>query len=178
VGQEHDALSSLPRGDVIASYLRGTTLGNPAACINSKQSNYDITRDAQGALTLKVDLMGNAYGLEWGTQITAGLRTDLTATTGTAVDLGAGSTFGAQAYLQLVDFVGTSVDVTIKHCTTSGGSYTTLIDFAAQTAIGGYRQSVSNSTTVNEFLKVVTAGTFTYATFAVVFVQNASAVVF
>jgi len=30
VGTEHDALSGLPRTDTIATYFRGTTLGNPA----------------------------------------------------------------------------------------------------------------------------------------------------
>jgi hypothetical protein len=176
VGGEHNVLSVLPRADEIASYLRGTALGNPAACVNGKQINYDPTRANTGALTTKVEVQASGFGLEWGIQVTAGLRTDTTATTGAAYDLGAGSTFGAQAYLQLVEFAGTSVDVKVTHATTSGGSYTTLIDFGALTAIGAVRGSAAG--TVNEFLKITTTGTFTYAVFSVVFMQNQSAVAF
>jgi hypothetical protein len=178
-GQEHNALSPLPTSDIVVSYLRGTTLLNVAACCIGKQLNYDFTRDNKGDLTAQVEVDANAYGVEWGLQLTAGLRTDTAATTGSAVnDNGGSSAFGAQAYLQLVDFVGTSVDVTIQHCTTSGGTYATLIDFGSLTGIGSSRQSVSNSTTVDQYLKVVTTGTFTYATFAVVWVRNQFAVVF
>lgn len=176
VGTEHNALSALPRTDTIASYFRGTALGNPAACVNGKQLNYDGTRDNSGNLTLKVEVQGNGFGLEWGQMITAGLRTDTTATTGAAYDLGAGNTHGAQAYLQLVDLVGTSVDVKVRHCTTSGGTYADLIDFGSQAAIGSFRGTAAG--TVNEFLKVVTSGTFTYATFAVAFMINTAAVSF
>lgn len=171
-GTEHNALKLLPRTDTIATYFRGAALGSPAACINGKQINYDPTRDNSGNLTMKVEVQSNAFGLEWGQQLTAGLRTDTTATTGAAFDGLAGTAFGAQAYLQLVSFTGTSVDVTITHATTSGGTYTTLLDFGAQTAVGSVRVATANTTTVNEFLKVVTAGTFTNAVFAVTFVRN------
>jgi hypothetical protein len=118
-------------------------------------------------------MQANAFGLEWGKQLTNGLRVDNGPTTGAFFDQGGtGTAFGAQAYLHIIELVGTNVDVTITHCATSGGSYTTLMDFGSQTAIGGYRQSVSNVTTVNEFLKVVTAGTFTQVVFALNFVLN------
>lgn len=175
---EHNALSTLPRTDTVASYLRGTTLGNPAASVIGKQVNYDGTRDNTGNLTFQAEIDGNGFGMEWGRQITAGLRVDTTATIGSAYDDpdGSGGTmFGAQAYLQLVALVGTSVDVSITHCATSGGSYTSLIDFGSMTAIGAQRASVSNTTAVDEFLKVVTTGTFTYAQFAVQFTRNLAA---
>jgi hypothetical protein len=179
IGHEHNALSPLPTADVIASYYRGTTLLNPVFNINGKQINYDPTRDNTGNLTLKVEVQANGFGGEWGKQLTAGLRSDTTGTTGSAVDdNAAGTAFGAQAYLQLVDIVGTSVTVKIRHCTTSGGTYADLISFGAQTATGSFRQSVSNSTTVNRYLEVVTSGTFTLATFAVGWTRNQSAVVF
>jgi len=172
IGTEHQALSGLPRTDVVATYFRGTTLGNPAASMVAKQLNYDPTRDNVGNLTLKVELDANSFGMEWGTMLTAGLRADITATTGAFIDQGAGSAFGCQAYLQLVEFVGTSVDVTITHATTSGGTYTTVVDFGSLSAIGAVRIATANNVTINEFLKVVTAGTFTLATFAVMFVRN------
>jgi hypothetical protein len=174
---EHAILSTLPRTDAIGSYLRGTTLLNPAACISGKQIGYDPSRDNTGKLTLKVEVQSNGFGLEWGKQVTAGLRTDGSATTGAAVDdNGAGTSFGAQVYLQLVAFTGTSVDITVTHATTSGGSYSTLIDFGSLTAVQAKR--VAAAGTVSRFLKIVTAGTFSNAVFAVVLCRNPVAVSF
>lgn len=172
-GTEHDALKSLPSADQICSYFQGTAVGNPAASMVSKEVNYDPTRDSSANLTLKVDMTANAFGLEWGKQLTPGLRTDNAPTTGAFFDSGAlAIAGGCQAYLHLVELVGTNVQVTVTHATTSGGTYTTLVDFGSQTAIGGFRQVVANTTQVNQFLKVVTAGTFTQAVFAVNFVKN------
>lgn len=175
-GAEHPILSTLPTGDTIATYFRGTVLQSPAASIRGKQLNYDPTRDNTGNLTLKVEVQSDQYGMEWGEQLTAGLRTDTTATTGAAVTDTAGTTFGAQAYLQLVAFTGTSVDVSVTHATTSGGTYTSLLDFGSLTAIGTARATASG--TVDQYLKVATTGTFTVATFAVCFVRNPVAVTF
>lgn len=174
-----DSLHTLPRTDVAACYLRGTTLGNAAAAINGKQVNYDGTRDNKGNLTLKVQVTANAYGLEWGTQLTAGLRTDTTGTTGTAVDdNGAGTSNGAQAYIQVTNVAGTSATVKIRHCTTSNGTYADLITFSTVNAGStlGQRQAVAG--TVNRYLEVVSSGTFTSLTFAIVWVRNKSAVSF
>lgn len=176
-GQAHAVYSPLPTTDQIVTYFRGQAVGNPAACCNSKQVDYNPTRTNTGALTFAVDAESNGFGLEWGLQMTAGFRTDTTATVGPFFDQGAGSfTNGAQAYLQLVAFTGTSVDVTVQHATTSGGAYTTLIDFGAQTAIGAFRGTAAG--TVNEFIKIVTTGTFSNAVFAVVLMTNLVAVVF
>src|SRR4249920_133516 len=60
-GQEHARLSLLPTADTQIEYARGTTLGNPAACLVAKQVNYDATRGTDGSLTFKVSASGNAY---------------------------------------------------------------------------------------------------------------------
>jgi hypothetical protein len=174
-GAAHAAFSPLPTADVIMTYLRGQALGNPALCQTSKQVGYDPTRAADGSITLKVAGMANGFGQEWGIQLTAGARTDTTATTGAFYADTGQTAFGCQAYLQIVSFSGTSVDVTITQATTSGGSYSTLIDFGAQTGIGAFRQVTSNVTTVDQFLKVATAGTFSSAVFQVTFVRNKTA---
>lgn len=172
LGSIQNAMANMPSGDQIACYLQGNALGNPAACMVSKESNYNPTRDNTGNLTIKVDLVANGFGVEWGRQMTAGIRTDNGPITGAFFDLGAGSVFGAQAYLQIIELVGTNIDVTVTHATTSGGAYTTLLDFGSQTTIGGFRQATANNVTVNEFIKVVSAGTFTQAMISVVLIQN------
>jgi len=81
-GQEHPALSALPRTDVVATYLRGTSVGSPAACQVSKQVGYNPTRATGGSLTVATNTVANAYGLEWGNQLTAGVYTASNALTG------------------------------------------------------------------------------------------------
>jgi hypothetical protein len=176
----HPKLSALPTADVITSYFRGTAIGNPAASMVAKQVNYDPTRDQAGAMTFAVSAVPDGLGLEWGKNLTGNgtteLRTDATATTGAFFDDGAATAFGGQAYFHLITFAGTSVTIDIQSATTSGGAYsTTGLTSAALVAPGAQRVTVSNVTTINEFLKVVTTGTFTNAVFAVVFARNLTA---
>jgi hypothetical protein len=179
LGTEHDILKTLPNADIICSYFQGVTfsvssIGQPAASMVAKQTSYDPTRDNTGNLSFKVNAQANAFGLEWGVQLTSGLRVDNGPVTGTFIDLGTPNPqlFGCQAYLHLIELVGTNIDVTITHATTSGGSYTTLLDFGSLTTIGAVRVATANNVNVNEFIKVVSSGTFTQAVFGVNFIRN------
>lgn len=71
-GLTHAKLSALPTADVIASYFRGTAVGNDAASQVSRQINYDPARGADGSLIFGVQAQADGFGLEWGTQLTAG----------------------------------------------------------------------------------------------------------
>lgn len=179
--QAHPALSALPTADVVLTYARGTVLGNTAACLVGKQINYDPTRADDGALTFKVDAEANGYGLEWGTQLTAGLRTDTTATSpATGVDLTTVSTaFGWQAYLQVTAVTGTSVTVTLQD-SADNSSFTNLTGaaFTAATGVTTQRLQGGSTATVRRYLRAITTGTFTVGTFSVVFVRNPAAVTF
>ncbi|MES9522466.1 hypothetical protein [Streptomyces capoamus] len=174
----HPVLSALPTTDVQAMYCRGTTLGNPAANLVAKQVNYDGTRGNDGSFTFAVSLQGNAYGLEWGTLLTAGKRTDTAATNGTSVDLTTVSTsFGAQAHLQLFAFTGT--DVTIKIQDSADNSTFADVTGLAFTAITGttpqaQRIATGSTATIRRYVRAitVTTGGFTSCTFAVSFTRN------
>lgn len=175
LGGEHSALIRFPSTDVVCMYMQGTGIGRAGAAINAKQTSYDFTRDNVGNLTAKVDMVGNAFGMEWGEQLTAGIRTDTAPTAGPFQDDLAQTAFGGQAYLQVFALVGTNIDVAIQHSTTSGGAYSNIIDFGSiitANVPAAVRASVSNVTTINEFVKVTTTGTFSYAQFAVVFCRN------
>ncbi|MFH9073450.1 hypothetical protein [Streptomyces alboflavus] len=87
-GRAHGVLSSLPTTDRHEMWATGTSLGSEAACMVAKQIDYNPTRGADGSLTISVSSLANAYGLEWGTLLTAGQRTDTSATNGTAVEFG------------------------------------------------------------------------------------------
>jgi len=182
-GQEHALLSTLPTTDVHLMYCRGTTLGNPAAAMIGKQTNYDPDRSREGELLLAVDAVANGYGLEWGRLLTAGKRTDTAATDGTSVDLTDVTTaFGWQAYVQVFSVAGTSVTVALEDSASAGSGFAALTG-AAFTAVaapgpGWQRLAGARDATVRRYVRAVTTGTFTSAVFAVMFARNVTEVAF
>ena len=176
----HPVLSALPRTDTIMTFLVPTlAIGAPAACLNAKQVNYDPTRGADGALMLKVDGEGSGYGLEWAVTLTAGLRTDTSATNGTALDTTGSLSFGGQAYLQCTAFSGT--DVTIKIQDSADNSTfadVTSFGFTQVTAApASQRIALGNTATIRRYVRAVTvtSGGFSSVTFAVAVVKNLTA---
>lgn len=172
----HDVLAALPTTDRIGTYMRGADVGVPAATCVSKQVNYDPTRAADGSLSFGVNMQGNAWGIEWGDALTAGVRTDTAATNGASIDLGDVSTlFGWTAYLHVFSVTGTSVTVTIED-SANNSAFTALSGgaFAAVTGagIGAFRLTSSSATaTVRRYVRAVTTGTFSDAQFVVNFVR-------
>lgn len=185
VGGTHDTLSALPRTDQIVTYCRGTTLGKPAACLVGKQINYDATRGDDGSLTFAVQALANGFGLEWGRNLTAGVRTDSAATNGSSVDGGAATSFGLQAYLHVFAFTGTDATITIQQSSDDGA-----VDPFADVTDGAFTQVTSAPTseriatdgaqTVERYLRVATTTSagFTDLQFAVVVVRNEVETVF
>jgi len=176
LGQEHTVLSALPTADQHMMYCRGTTIGNPAACMVAKQIDYNPTRDNKGMLTFAIQADANGYGLEWGRLLTAGLRTDTAATNGASIDGTAQSTFGAQAYLQATTFTGTDVTVKIQD-SADNSSFADVAGLAFTAVTAAHvtqRIATSNAATIRRYLRAVTttSGGFTSATFAVMVVRN------
>ncbi|MEV0618542.1 hypothetical protein AB0I81_34805 [Nonomuraea sp. NPDC050404] len=172
----HERFSSLPTSDQVVTYLRGTTLGNAAACMVAKQINYDGSRGDSGEFTFDVQALANSYGLEWGTQLTAGVRTDTTATSGDSIDFGAATSYGLQAYLHVTAFTGTSVTVKLQESSDDGDSDSwadvTGGGFTAATGVTSQRITTARDQDVEQYLRVVTTGTFSSASFVVVVVKN------
>jgi len=179
--QEHVALRNYTSNDRHAMYLHRTTLGASAAATVCKQLDYGGNRGTDASYVLNVVAESNGYGLEWGTTLTAGKRTDTAATNGTAVDFGASSAFGLQAYLQVFSFTGTSVTVKVQESSDNGAdAYADVVGgtFTAATAQGKERIQTARALSVERYLRVVTTGTFSSAVFAVMVVRNAATVNF
>lgn len=184
----HTILKTLPTTDRMITYCRGTSVGDRAACMIAKQANYDPKRAQSGELTFNLSALANAFGLEWGRQLAAGPRTDTTATNGTGVDFGLGSSgtgpsvFGLQAYLQVFAFTGTSATIKIQESADNGGTDpyadTTGGGFTPVTAITTQRIATAGGQTVKEWLRVVTTGTFSNVQFSVMVNRNDSATSF
>lgn len=182
----HDRFSALPTADQVATYLRGTSLGSPAACLVGKQVNYDGGRANDGGFLFNLQAVANGFGLEWGRQLTAGKRTDTGAANGTGVDYsGAAGTFGLQAWLHVFSFTGTDATVKIQQSSDNGAG-----DAFADVTGGGFTQVTSGPTSeriqtardqaVERYLRVVTttSGGFSSLVFGVVVTVNATAVTY
>ncbi|MFF4834105.1 hypothetical protein [Streptomyces sp. NPDC001315] len=180
-GGTHEKLAALPRTDVILTYCRGTTLGDPAASVVAKQVNYDPSRGDDGMLTFGVSAQSNGFGIEWGQQLTAGIRTDTAATNGTGIDTTASLSFGGQAYLQVFSpFTGTDVTVKIQD-SADNVTFADVAGFSFTQITGGAplaeRIALSNTATLRRYLRVatVTTGGFSALSFAVNVIKNEAA---
>ncbi len=173
----HQKLSALPRTDVILTYGHTTQLGWPAASLVGKQANYDASRGDDGSLTFAVNAQSNGYSVEWGKQLTAGVRTDTGAANGTGVDTLASASFGGQAYLQVGAFTGTDVTVKIQD-SADNVSFADVAGLAFTQITGGAplaeRIAVANTTTIRRYVRAVTVttGGFTSLAFSVNFIKN------
>jgi hypothetical protein len=159
---------------VIASYFRGQAIGNPAFCTGGKQINYDWTRDSTANLQGKVEIQGSNFGGLWGLQATPGIRLDTAASNGASNNDLAATAFGAEAYLHLFSFAGTSVDVAVQDSAdNSSFANVTGLDFGAQSSAPfASRLATANNATIRQYIRVVTTGTFSYARFAVMYRRN------
>ena len=175
----HPVLSALPVADVVMSYFRGRAIGNPSAAMTGKQPNYDGNRGGDGSLLFTCDAIANGFGLEWGVQLTPGRRVDGSATAagpGNSFDTGGSLAFGAQAYVHLFAFTGTSVTIKVQdssdNITFIDIAGTSLTTTALTTGVQAVRISIPNTTTVRRYIAVATVGTFTNADFAVTVHKN------
>jgi hypothetical protein len=167
---------------VILTYCRGTTLGDPAASLVAKQVNYDPTRADDGMLTFGVSAQSNGYGIEWGRQLTAGLRTDTAATLGTGIDTTASASFGGQAYLHVTAFTGTDVTIKIQD-SADNVTFADVAGFAftqITAAPASERIAFGNTATLRRYLRAttVTTGGVTSLTFSVNVIKNDTGVTF
>lgn len=183
-GKAHPKLSALPTGQVIASSMFGQTIGHGGAAIVGRQLDYSGTRAKDGVFLFNVPMVSDGFGLELGTCLTAGDRTDTAATAAAAVtahDGLAASSFGLQMYVQLSAFTGTSVTIKLQESSDNGAdAYADVVGATtgALTAVGAARVATAGNLAVERYLKVVTTGTFTLATFNVLVMRNDTAVTF
>lgn len=173
-GQAHPVLAALPQADVSLLFVHSPAIGGHCAGCVAKQVNYDGARAADGSLAFTVQAQATGSGLEWGEMLTAGKRTDSTATNGSSLDYGAtiGQTSsGLSAYLQVFSFTGTTCTVAIQDSAdgATGWANVTGASFAAVTTGTPQAQRIQTSAAqvVKRYLRVATTGTFTSITFAV-----------
>lgn len=177
-GQAHPVLAALPTADRHVMYLRGSGVGSVSAGLYAVQIGYDPTRGQDGSLSMNTSAQSTGgLPLEWGEQLTAGVRTDTTGTNGAALDGGAATTHGASAYLQVLGVTGTSVTITLQD-SADNSSWANITGGAFTAATGRGAQRIAVAGTVRRYVRAVSSGTFTSAQFAVSFTRHATAVAY
>jgi hypothetical protein len=177
VGASHVVLSALPTTDNICQvHVPPLAIGSPTFAVNSKLIGYDPTRAQDGSITLAASAVANGFGGEWGVALTPGHRVDGSATvasSGNSFDTGGSLAFGAQMYVQLFAFSGTSVTFTLwDSADNSTFASTGLATAALSAASQAVRVAVSNTTTIRRYIAIATTGTFSNADFAVMVNKN------
>lgn len=167
--QTHLVARSLPSTDRQVMVFLASTIGASAACMVGKQLDYNGTRGADGALDFAIPHPANGYGLEWTNLLTAGYRTDVAGTNGASLDGTAASSTGWSAYLQVTALTGTNVVVTLEDSADNaafavftGSAFTSAV--AARTV---QRIEGAAGATVRRYVRAVSSGTFSSATFIV-----------
>jgi hypothetical protein len=162
----HPVLSALPAANTLMSFLvPPLAVGSPAACLNALQVSYNPTRSNAGDLTIACEGQGDlGDGPQWCLSLTPGIRPDIAPTTGTTLDNGAATASGAQLFLQVTQFTGTSATVNVTHSPDSS-TWTTLATFSAVTA-APHTQTQTVAGAVNRYVRVATTGTFQSLQFA------------
>jgi hypothetical protein len=176
----HAELDDMPRTDVQVSYFHRATVGVPAASMVSKQTDYKHNRGNDGSFLADVENLSNSWWLDWGLSMTEGIRTDTGAANGAAVDFSyqgapATSNFGLQAYLHVFAFTGTSATISLQSDTASNFASPTAVTGGAFTTVTGptfERIQTARNQAVEQYLRVITTGTFSNLQFAVMCCVN------
>jgi hypothetical protein len=177
-GKSHDALADFPasRADRLLTWCHRPLLGAAAiSCWGQQETlTYDIQQN--GDLLLNAAVAGSGFGVELGRLLTTGQQ----ASTGTeALDgnddgAGAATDWGAQFYLHVSAFTGTSVDIMIQDSDDDAAT-DPYVDIAAFTQVTGptfERIQTSRTENIKEWLRVDLDGTYTALSLAVVAVPN------
>ena len=183
--QSHLTFSAMPRTDVIATVVIATpAVGSAAASMVAKQVNYASQVGEDGSLGASIDMVGNAYGLEWSGGangdglLTTGKETFATGTVnGTSVDLAAVSTlFGASAYLHVFSHGSGTATFTIQDSADDSTFLpVTGLAFTAVTGATTERLQTAAGATIRRYVRVQKTGTSTATVAAINFVRYTEA---
>ena len=175
-GASHAVLSALPTTDVTAIYASAATVGAPGAGIVAKQADYALTRAADGGLTAAVSLMANNYGVHHGYMLTAGLRTESAATDGASVNTLASASFGASFFLVCTALGSGTPTIKIQDSANdSVWADLTGATFGTVAALDNEIVQTASTATVRQYVRVITTGTFTGLSFAVLMKKHEAA---
>lgn len=151
-------------------------VGDPAAMLVAKQSNYNVQRQPGSAIAATADFDCNDFGLAWGKMLTAGKVTHAAAAQGTSIDGAASSAAGAQAMVHVFSVAtGTVVPVIQDSADDTTFAAITGLTFAGVATAGAptaERLATASDATIRRYVRLATTGTFTNAVLAAAVKRN------
>lgn len=166
-----DALATMVQsasGEPWAVAYDGFAVGNKARICQARQTAYKASAPVGDVVTYVVTVQADG-GLDIATALHDSIAAETAASTSDGTDHGALTSDGGIAQIHVLAFTGTSIVVKVQHSTTDG-SYVDLAEFAAASDATSERIEVSG--TVNKWMRTEWTGTFSSATFAVVFARR------
>ena len=167
-GLSHSVVSTLPTANVLVLWTVVAAIGSAAFAMTAKQASARYERGEDMSLVGTVTCEGQGNPMEDCEMLTAGLRSDTSATNGSSFDNGAASSNGIVGHIHCSAFSGTSVVVKIEESSDNGSSdaFTAKATFAT---INGANASerITATGSVERYLRVATSGTFSSAKIAV-----------
>ena len=166
--QEHAAYKGLPTTDRIVTWAVGATRGDVAACLVSKQMNYNGSRGSDGSLSFAIDSQANGVALDWGNTLTTGKETHTSAAVSTSRDDGATTGYGLVGILSVTDVDSGTATVSIQQ-SADNVTFANILSFVAVSAAAApTAQRLPLSGAILRYLRVSTTGTFTNCDFCMV----------
>ena len=163
----------LPTADQDVLIPMGSAVGDQFVGLASKQGTYNVTRAPGSAMSASAVFSANGSAAEFGEMLTAHDDTHSSAGSGTVVDSGASSSNGGTGYCQLLSLDSGSVTVNLQESTSSGGTYTNFMTFSTVAAASApSAERLTNTGTVQRYIKVTTTGTFSNAKIVVGFSRS------
>jgi hypothetical protein len=168
VDEELQAIIGSASATPLSIYQSGDTAGNKVVLLNSKIQNYTIDSSVADAVGISATFTGDNFGN--GKSLYALTNTSATANT-TAVDMGASSSLGGQAFLHCTAHSSANISVKIQS-SADNSSFADVSGFAFTDLSGITSERIATTNTVNRYVRLAITVTSGSATFSVGYAHN------
>lgn len=168
----HSQFAALPTVSSLFTFAANGAAGSACANLVAKQIDYPGNRGTDGSFLFNVVAQeSDGIPLEWGVNLSTWGQSQGVAGNLASVDLGSASpgAYGAVFHLQVFSFTGTSVTFKVQESSDNavGDAFADVVGggFSAVSARGWQRIETA-AINVERYLRVVSTGTFSAVTFA------------
>ena len=168
VDEELQAIIGSASATPLSIYQGGDTAGNKVVLLNSRIQNYTIDSSVADAVGVSATFTGDNFGN--GKSLYALTNTSATANT-TAVDFGASSTLGGQAFLHCTAHSSANISVKIQS-SADNSSFADVSGFSFTAISGTTSERIATTNTVNRYVRLAITVTSGSATFSVGYAHN------
>ena len=168
VDEELQAVIGSASATPLSIYQGGDTAGNKVVLLNSRIQNYTIDSSVGDAVGVSATFTGDNFGN--GKSLYALTNTSATANT-TAVDFGASSTLGGQAFLHCTAHSSANISVKIQS-SADNSSFADVSGFSFTAISGTTSERIATTNTVNRYVRLAITVTSGSATFSVGYAHN------